>query len=121
MLFAPVATSYRRPALHSFERFLDEVMRAPAHNGQTFEQDDKAYSLRFDMPGISREQLSVQIEDHVVRIQTTADAPRQYKGSYELPQAIDAQLSTAKLENGVLTLTLTKQVPVSRATTLAIQ
>ena len=121
MLFAPVATAYRRPALHSFERFLDEVMRTPSQPGQRFAQDEKAYNLRFDMPGISREQLSVQIEDHIVRIQTTADAPRQYKGSYELPQAIDAKLSSAKLENGVLTLTLTKQVPVSRATTLSIQ
>jgi len=121
MLFTPVAAPYRRPALHSFERFLGEVMRAPTQAGQTFEQDDKAYSLRFDMPGINRAQLSVQIEDNIVRIETTADAPRQYKGSYELPQAIDAQLSTAKLENGVLTLTLTKQVPISRATTLAIQ
>ncbi len=121
MLFAPVATAYRRPTLHSFERFLDEVMRTPSQPGQSFAQDEKAYNLRFDMPGISREQLSVQIEDHMVRIQTMADAPRQYKGSYELPQAIDAQLSSAKLENGVLTLTLTKQAPVSRATTLSIQ
>jgi HSP20 family protein len=121
MLFAPVATAYRRPALHSFERFLDEVMRAPAHPGQSIEQDDKAYRLRFDMPGISRAQLSVHIEDKVVRIQTTPDAPRHYQGSYELPQAIDAKSSTAKLEHGVLTLTLTKQVPVSRATTLNIE
>ena len=121
MLFAPVASSYRRPALHSFERFLDEVMRAPAHNGQTFEQDDKAYSLRFDMPGISREQLKVSIEDAVVRIDTAPEAARQYRGAYELPQVIDASASTATLENGVLTLQLVKLQPVSRATTLTVQ
>ena len=128
MLFAPIApigsyarTGSRRPSLHSFERFLDEVMRAPTPGGQTVQQDEKAYTLRFDMPGITREQLQVNIEDTVVRIDTVADAPRQYRGAYELPQAIDAGASTATLENGVLTLQLVKLQPVSRTTTLTVQ
>lgn len=128
MLFAPLAplgsyarTGYRRPSLHSFERFLDEVMRVPSQGGQTLQQDDKAYTLRFDMPGVARDQLKVSIEDTVVRIETVADAPRQYKGAYEMPQAIDASSSTATLENGVLTLQLVKLQPVSRATTLTVQ
>ncbi len=128
MLFAPIAPlgSYaragsRRPSLHSFERFLDEVMRVPAQGGQSLQQDEKAYTLRFDMPGISREQLKVSIEDAVVRIDTVPEASRQYRGAYELPQAIDATTSTATLENGVLTLQLVKLQPVSRATTLTVQ
>jgi len=128
MLFAPLAPigSYarqgsRRPSLHSFERFLDEVMRVPSQSGQSLQQDEKAYTLRFDMPGISREQLKVQIEDAVVRIDTVAEASRQYRGAYEMPQAIDAASSTATLENGVLTLHLVKLQPVSRAVTLSVQ
>jgi HSP20 family protein len=128
MLFAPIVplgsyarTGSRRPSLHSFERFLDEVMRVPAQGGQSLQQDEKAYTLRFDMPGISREQLMVSIEDAVVRIDTVAEAPRQYRGAYEMPQAIDATSSTATLENGVLTLQLVKLQPVSRATTLTVQ
>ena len=128
MLFAPLAPlgSYaragsRRPSLHSFERFLDEVIRTPAQAGQSVQQDEKAYTLRFDMPGISREQLQIQIEDAVVRIETVADAPRQYRGAYEMPQAIDAASSSATLEHGVLTLHLVKLQPVSRAVTLTVQ
>lgn len=128
MLFAPLAPlgSYaragsRRPSLHSFERFLDEVIRTPAQAGQSVQQDEKAYTLRFDMPGISREQLQIQIEDAVVRIETVADAPRQYRGAYEMPQAIDAASSSATLEHGVLTLHLVKLQPVSRAVTLKVQ
>ncbi len=128
MLFAPLAPigSYarhgsRRPSLHSFERFLDEVMRVPSQSGQSLQQDEKAYTLRFDMPGISREQLKVQIEDAVVRIDTVAEASRQYRGAYEMPHAIDAAISTATLENGVLTLHLVKLQPVSRAVTLSVQ
>ena len=121
MLFAPVATTYTRPTVHAFERFLDGVLRTSSQNGQSFAQDEKAYSLRFDMPGVARDQLQVSIEGAVVRITTTEQAPRQYKGVYELPQEIDAQSSTAKLENGVLSLELVKLQPVSRATTLTIQ
>jgi len=72
------------------------------------------------VPGISREQLHIEIEDNQVRIRTSDDAPRAYRGSYELPQDIDAANSRAKLENGVLTLELVKRVPVSKATPLAI-
>ncbi len=60
------------------------------------------------------------IEGSIVRIETKEGAPRQYKQAYELPQDIDAGSSEAKLENGVLTLKLGKQVPVSRVTQLTI-
>jgi HSP20 family molecular chaperone IbpA len=110
MLFAPIAP-----------RGSDARAGVPTQGGQTLQQDEKAYTLRFDMPGISREQLKISIEDAVVRIETAAEAPRQYRGAYELPQAIDATASTATLENGVLTLQLVKLQPVSRATTLTVQ
>ena len=67
------------------------------------------------MPGVAREDLSIDIEGAVVRIETKAEATRQFKAAYELPQEIDADATSAKLENGVLTLTLAKQVPVSNA------
>ncbi|PUE30078.1 hypothetical protein B9Z39_00650 [Limnohabitans sp. JirII-29] len=120
MLFTPVNARLNRPALHSFERFLGDAMRQTGPS-QNFQQDDKAYRLSFDVPGISREQLQIEIEDNVVRIQTVADAPRQYRGSYELPQHIDTASSSAKLENGVLTLELVKQQPKSNATSLSVQ
>jgi HSP20 family protein len=68
-----------------------------------------------------REELNIGIEGTVVRIETRADAKRQYKAAYELPQEIDVTASAARLENGVLTLTLAKQVPVSKVTQLNIQ
>ena len=65
MLFTPVASRLNRPALHSFERFLDDVVRAS--HSQPVQQDEKAYRLSFDVPGISREQLHIEIEDNQVR------------------------------------------------------
>lgn len=119
MLFAPVS-SHRRPTLHAFERFLDEVMRAPVQPGVPASQDEQAYELSFDMPGVSREQIQVDIEGCLVRIETLPEAKRQYRGVYELPQELDPAASNAKLENGVLSLHLAKAQPLSKAHRLAI-
>ena len=117
MLFAPVA-AYHRPNLHAFERFLGEVLRSPTQPGT---QDEKSFQLSFDMPGVSREQVKVDIEGQVVRIETLPEAQRQYRGVYEMPQDIDPTASSAKLENGVLNLTLAKRQPVSTAHRLSVE
>lgn len=120
MLFTPVAT-YRRPTLHAFERFLGDVLRSPSQPDVPTAQDEKSFQLQFDLPGISREQLKIDLEGTQVRIETLPEARRQYRGVYELPQEIDAQSSSAKLENGVLSLTLVKRQPVSNAHRLTIE
>jgi HSP20 family molecular chaperone IbpA len=85
-----------------------------------YTQNESSFTLSLDLPGIAKDQLTISIEGPVVRLQTKEGAARQYRAAYELPQDIDATLSEAKLENGVLTLTLAKKVPVSNATELNI-
>ena len=125
MFFATTApASLRRqaysPASRSLERFLEDAQLASRQKSCAVAQDDKSYTLTFDVPGIAKDQLSIGIEGSIVRIETKEGAPRQYKSAYELPQDIDAASSAAKLEHGVLTLKLAKQVPVSRVTELTI-
>lgn len=125
MFFATTAPGFaRRPSADSRQRMLERALAEAGRTRQastaTVEQDDSATTLRFDVPGVTREQLSIGIEGNVVRIQSLEGAPRSYKMAYELPQDIEVASSTAKLENGVLTVRLVKQVPVSRVTELAI-
>ena len=124
MFFATSPVSFRHPAYsaagRSLERFLSEALLSGRHAPCTVEQDEKSYTLRFDVPGISKDQLTIGIEGAIVRIESKEGAARQYKSAYELPQEIDAGSSEASLENGVLTLKLTKLVPASRVTTLTI-
>lgn len=116
MLFVPVIRrSAFGPSLRAFDRFFNESV--PAEQPAT---DDKPVELAFDVPGISREQLSIGIEGNVIRIETLSEAKRQYKAAYELPQDIDVSASEARLENGVLTLKLAKVKPESKAVKLAI-
>lgn len=101
-------------------RALDRLANEKRASGYSITQDEQAYSLQFDVPGIAKEQLSIGIEGSVVRIESQPDAPRTYKAAYELPQDIDVSASDARLENGVLTLKLVKKAPVSNVSHLAI-
>jgi len=123
MFFAPaLRTRAYVPARsfdRSFERFLHEAFQAPV-GGLKVEQDDAAWTVSLDVPGVAREQLSIDVDGTVVRVQTVADAPRKFQATYELPAEIDAEATTAKLENGVLTLTLGKKKPVVTSRQIAI-
>ena len=127
MFLAPVvrtratAPAYR-PFDRSFERFVnDAFFGAGTAQGFGLEQDDKAWTVTLDLPGIAREDLSINIEGAIVRIETKAEAKRQYKAAYELPQEIDVEATSARLENGVLTLSLAKKQPVSTARQIEVK
>jgi HSP20 family protein len=118
--FAPAVVSPRfRSVDRNFERFVNRAFTT--QNRPNVEQDDKAWTITLDLPGLAREDLNIGIEGAVVRIDTKAEAKRQFKAAYELPLEIDAAASSAKLENGVLTLTLGKLVPVSKVTALEVK
>ena len=122
MIFAPTVRSARfAPRAHdrSLERFVNDAFSG-AQRSLNVEQDDKTWTLTLDVPGLSRDDLTIGIEGAVVRIESKAEAKRQIKAAYELPQDIDVAASQAKLENGVLTLQLGKLVPVSNVAQLAI-
>ncbi len=125
MFFAPaLRTRAYVPARafdRDFERFLSDGFFRPQTGGPKVEQDDQAWKLSLDVPGVAREQLVIDIDGAVVRVHTKAEAARQFQGAYELPADIDADASAAKLEHGVLTLTLAKKKPVSTARTLEVQ
>ena len=117
-----VAPVVRNGAL---DKFLDETLtslaNADSSKAASVEDQEKTYSLQLDVPGLSREQLEIGIEGDVVRVSSKADAARSVKAAWRFPLEIDVATSTAKLENGVLTLTLGKKVPVSNVSQLAIQ
>jgi HSP20 family protein len=132
MFFTPVMRHAAHHAHHnnlrsldrSLERFLSDAVASPARQtgvtAHAFEQDDTSFTLRLDVPGVAKEHLSIGIEGAVVRVESLADAPRPVKAAYELPQEIDAAASEAKLEHCLLTIKLSKKVPVSNVASLAV-
>ena len=66
MFFSTAPAGFRHPAYptaaRSLERFLSEVQSARPQKSAVIEQDEKSYTLNFDMPGIGKEQLTIGIE-----------------------------------------------------------
>lgn len=124
MYFAPaLRTRAYVPARsfdRAFERFLSDSFFAPA-SGAKVEQNEEAWTVSLDVPGVAREQLTIDVDGTVVRVQTVKDAPRKYQAAYELPAEIDAEATSAKLENGVLTLSLAKKKPVVTARQIEVK
>ena len=117
--YAPVVSN------GALEKFLNDTFSSLSDTGTAkaanVEDQEKAYTLQLDVPGLAREQLDISIEGDVVRVASKDGAARQVKAAWRFPLEIDTATSSAKLENGVLTLTLGKKVPVSNVTHLDIQ
>ena len=127
MIFAPMTTRRAacapRPADLALQRFLmgslaGHTAKRPAD--YTVTQDDKATTLQLDLPGLARGQLQITLEGKRVIIKSIEGASRQVHRAWEPQDDIDAATSTARLENGVLTLTLAKQPPAARAVELVV-
>jgi len=126
MIFAP--TLRRAGFVHTprsgdvaLQRFLLAAAQGiPARAPVQVQDDEKATTLQLDVPGLGREQIAITIEGTQVQLKSIEGAPRQLQRAWELPHEIDAAASSAKLENGVLTLVLAKAQPESRATQLSI-
>ena len=138
MLFVPAArrapAAYPRPFDALFDDTFDRVFRAPRAPAafapsMDVAESDAAYTVTLDVPGLTREQLKVSIEGKQLRVESEPAAAvaqegvrslyrersvRPFARSVELPAEVDESASQAKLENGVLTLTLAKKVPTGR-------
>ena len=87
-----------------------------------------AYEVIVDLPGVKKEEINVAVEGGRVTITAESKGEREvkegerllrceryarrYARSFELPAEVTEEGADAKLENGVLTLTLPKREPV---------
>jgi HSP20 family protein len=130
----------------AFDRLLNQPaddsapVRRPAID---VSESDAGYVVTLDVPGVTREDVKVSIDGRRVSIVAEArsaadataeqpvDAPRStdrvilreravasYARSFTLQSEIDQSSSQAKLDNGVLTLTLTKRHAASTQLTV---
>lgn len=158
MFVLPISRAATRPVMPPFGRVVDRLLdesvercfggaargtRTPALD---VSESDTAYTVTFDMPGVTREQLKLTVEGRRVHLETAdtptsdasgaipaADAARpavarvlyreraaaRYARTVSLPAEVDPGSAQARLENGVLTLTLAKKL-ASGATRVTI-
>ncbi|GAB2702632.1 Hsp20/alpha crystallin family protein [Comamonas sediminis] len=97
---------------------LQRFLQATTNAQDRIQQDGQVFSISVDVPGLSRDQLRIELQDKTVRLASIEGAPRSVQRAWKLPASIDAAASKASLENGVLTLVLSTNQPSTQ--TLAI-
>lgn len=100
------------------DRWLERAFgsRAPVIREYLEEKED-AFVLRLDLPGLRKEELKIETKDRVLTLAVTPadERPFTFSGSrsWKLGPDLDADALSARLENGVLELTLPKRTPAT--------
>lgn len=121
-----------------FDETLDRVLGRPAGEAEArrapaldITETDTAYLAVVDLPGVAKEDLKVSIEGKRVQIEASTRAAKEqkdgervlyrerseiaYARKFALPGDVDQAASSAKLEDGVLKLTLVKKTQAGAA------
>ncbi len=116
---------------HSMNRLMNEMCRPRSANQFDFSpnmdviQTEKQFILQFDLPGMTKENIDVQVKDNVLSIagvrkdkwqfegndkgqyvQRTARKYGRFSRSIQLPEDIDIGDVNARYENGVLEISI---------------
>lgn len=111
-----------QPALswvNEIDRFLDRSLFNPAFQigpREAFHESDQAWILRLDLPGFNKEDVQLAVTDRNLRLTAETPDDRPFGGKLErewlLGDDVDVSQIGARLENGVLELTLPKKPQV---------
>jgi HSP20 family protein len=106
----------------AFSRFSEEGTMSPRVD---ISENDQAYMVKAEMPGVKKEDVKVSIENQRVTIEAEVKheeekkegdnvviaerSARKYMRSFLLPAEVDDSAAEARLEDGILTLTVPKK------------
>lgn len=88
-------------------------------------ESDSQYTVHIDMPGVNKQDIQVTVEGNYVAVKAKVAGPdalhdgeklifsertsNEFAREFQLAQELDDERTTARYENGVLTLTLAKK------------
>ena len=100
---SPLSSS--RAAGGSFNKPLISSERQPLADVTT---TDKEVKVVAEMPGVSKQNIIVNVHDNSVEI-TTTDTERKYREVVQIPPETDIETATSTYKNGILEITFNKK------------
>lgn len=98
-----------------FDRSLANVASAAAPR-EAFHESDNALILRLDLPGFTKDDIALTLDNDILKLTAETPADRPFGGKFErqwkLGATVDGPAIQARLENGVLELTIPKKPKV---------
>ena len=90
-------------------RNLSPIVTKPKHEGtMSYEDRDKDIVFTIDMPGVSKKDIDIEIEEHSIKVSAENGGKRKYNYSRKFKPAVDPESAKATFTNGVLDITVTK-------------
>jgi HSP20 family molecular chaperone IbpA len=122
-------------SVHALDKFLNNVFDIYAMPGMSSDftysrdeyyvsSDDKQVMIEMPLVGISKDDLKIEIEDNMLIIQATSSkkskSVRNIKKSWYVDDSIDVSAIAAKLENGLLVVSLPKTKSAKKSVAVTI-
>jgi HSP20 family protein len=70
---------------------------------------DKDIKVAIEMPGISKQDIKINVQDSSVEVSTMETAPKKYRRLIELPPDADVETAKSTYTNGILEITFKKK------------
>ena len=81
----------------------------PKHEGtMSYEDREKDIVFTIDMPGVSKKDIDIHIEEHSIKVSAENGGKRKYNYSRKFKPAVDPETAKATFTNGVLDITVSK-------------
>ena len=81
---------------------------APKKDTMSYEDRDKDIVFTIDMPGVSKKDINIEVEDHFIKVTATNGNGRDYNYTRRFKPKVDVDSAKATFTNGVLDITVSK-------------
>jgi HSP20 family protein len=115
--WSSLAENWFELPLEKLNRFLEwgdslQTLGIRGANGSSdLYEDEHNFFVRFELPGVNKDNLSLNLQEGLLVLsheKKDESSVRSFKSSVSVPRGADVAKATAKLDKGVLTITLPK-------------
>ena len=86
---------------------MDEVFNHPQRETRNMRIEDDVLTMEFDVPGLSKKDINVKVEDSILLIEGDNER-RTFNKRYNIQEDWDVSKTTAVVKDGVLTISIPK-------------
>ena len=109
------------PQLDTIQRNRPEGVKKPLEGTMSYEERDDDIVFTIDMPGVSKKDIDINVEDHSITVKAENGGKRKYNYSRKFKPSVDIDSAKATFRNGVLDISLTKIEEKSKGKSVKIQ
>lgn len=103
-------------AIDNFNSF-DKIFDFVTPNNYFWDEDQNNYFYILEMPGVKKEDLKLELKDNYLVVEAKSQVKNKKKEYYKtltIPAEANTEKIDAQLENGILTISIPKEVKVKK-------